>query len=731
MRIDLTILKGNVARRIFFQFILCSLLPIIVLAVLSFTQVKGELENQGRRRLHEASRSLGRAVYDRLTLIENDLNLLSLLLLSGEGIQQQDALIQKPLTTMKKRAKALAVRYGNGELRVLFGDLVEFPALSREEMDHLRLGKALVLVQPRGVDRGRLFMLKLLDPADPGQGLLYSEIDTLYLWGLSENNTLPASTELAILDSAARVIFSTHPAPPRFSTHPEFHRTRSTISRFEWEHEGQRYQSGYWSVFMKYHWLYPKLTVVLSAPKDYIFAPIAYFKKIFPLVVLLSFWVVLLLSALQISKTTRPLLELKEVSNRIANRDFESRANVTSGDEFEELGDVFNNMAKRLGKQFHTLTAMADIDRAVLSSLKTDEIIEALVSKMKTFFKYDLVSVSLLDSEGKSPTWSYKSVGSSPLSTSDHIFKVPVEKLEKLIGTESVLSLSRKEGVPGYLEPLLEKDIESILLLPLFTKKALAGIIALGSKLPNGFDEEEITYARQIADQVAIALSNATLLRELDELNWGTLFALARAVDAKSPWTANHSERVTEIALKIARAMDLNREELDTLARGGLLHDIGKLAIPVHILDKDGPLNKEELEMVRSHPVAGARILEPIGAYRAIVPLVLQHHERFDGTGYPNGIAGNRICLGARILAVADVYDALCSERPYREGKSLEDVLEILKKDAGRHFDPEVVSVLVKIIDREGPLISSGANNLPNLPGSMIRARGLMAASGG
>jgi len=730
VRIDLTVIKGKVARRIFFQFILCSLLPIIALAVLSFTQVEGELEDQGRRRLHEASRSLGRAVYDRLTLIENDLNLLSLLLVSS-GSTHQDILIQKPLDPMKKRIKALAVQYGKGDVKALLGDIAEFPALSQEEMDHLGLGRALVLVRPDGENSARLFMLKLLDPSDPGQGLLCSEINTLYMWGLSEGNTLPASTELAILDSTAKVIFSTHPAPPRFYAHPEFHRARSSISRFEWEHEGQRYQSGYWSVFMRYHWFYPKLTVVLSAPKDYIFAPIAYFKKVFPLVVLLSFWVVLLLSALQISKTTRPLLELKEASNRIANRDFESRVNVHSGDEFEELGDVFNNMAKRLGKQFHTLTAMADIDRAVLSSLKTDEIIEALVSRMKTFFKYDLVSVCLLDPEGKSPTWSYKSVGASPLATSDHIFNVPGEKLEKLIGSETVLTFSRNEGFPGYLEPLLERGIESILLLPLFTKKALAGIIVLGSKLPNAFDEEEITYARQIADQVAIALSNATLLKELDELNWGTLFALARAVDAKSSWTANHSERVTEIALKIAKAMGLSKEELDTLARGGLLHDIGKLAIPVHILDKNGPLSKEELEIVRSHPVAGARILEPIGAYRAIVPLVLQHHERFDGTGYPNGIAGNRISLGARILAVADVYDALCSERPYRDGKSSQDVIEILKREAGRHFDPQVVSVLLKIIDKEGPLIFSEANNLSNLSDSMIGAGRLMTASRG
>ncbi|MBW2028342.1 MAG: HD domain-containing protein [Deltaproteobacteria bacterium] len=728
MKMDFTIMKGKVARRIFLQFVLCSLVPIAALAVISFTQVKGELENQGRRRLHQASRSLGTAVYDRLTLLENDLNVLSLVHLSARGFSR-DAANQERLAPLRKRFKALAIQDKTGSIRTLFGKLPELPRLSPKETGHLRLGKALVLVQPDWRGRARLFMAKQVDSTEPGKGLLYGEIDGLYLWGLSEYNTLPASTELAVLDSTAKVIFSTHPSPPQFYLYPEFHRTRSTISRFEWEHGGQRYQSGYWSVFMRYHWFYPKLTVVLSSPKEYVFAPIAYFRKIFPLVILLALWIVILLSAFQISKTTRPLLELKESSNRIAKQDFESRVNVRSGDEFEELGDAFNNMAKRLGKQFHTLTAMADIDRAILSSLRTEEIIEALISGMKGFFDYDLVSVSLFDQEGKTPTWQYRSIGHSPMVTTTQIFKVPVKRLQKLMGQKDALVFRGNEDLPGYLELFREKDIEFIVLLPLLTKKALAGIIVLGSKDPSGFDKQEIAYARQIADQVAIALSNARLLKELDELNWGTLYALARAVDAKSPWTANHSERVTEIALKIGKAMGLNQKELDDLARGGLLHDIGKLAIPAHILDKNGALSQEELETIRSHPEAGSRILEPIAAYRSVVPLVLQHHEHFDGTGYPSGIAGNRISRGARILTVADVYDALSSKRPYRNAKRPEEVLEVFNKGAGRHFDPQVVSALFEVIEEEGPLIPSEADQAPNGSDTLVGIERLLLAS--
>lgn len=725
---DLTILKGKVARRIFIQFILCSLFPIATLAVISFTQVTGELESQGRSRLHEASRSLGTAIYDRLTLLENDLDLISLLLISGQDFHEETSHRER-LAPLKKRFKALAFLDRSGTMRVLFGSLPAFPGLSIPETEHLRLGKALVLVRPDKKHGGRLLVLKQMDRHDPDEGFLYGEINGMYLWGLSEHNTLPVSTELAVLDSAARVIFSTHPWPPAFHDYPEFHRTRSTISRFEWAHDGQVYQSGYWAVFMRYHWFYPKITVVLSAPKNDVFAPIAYFKKVFPLVILLALWVVVLLSLLQISRTTRPLLELKKTSDRIAMQDFECRANVQSNDEFEELGDAFNNMAKRLGKQFHALKAMADIDRAVLSSLKTDEIIEALISGMKDFFDYDLVSVSLFDPKGKTPVGQYKSIGHSPMATTRQLSVCPGGKLEQMIGKKDALIFYADEDLPAYLEPFLEEGIQSVVLLPLFIKKALGGVIVLGSKYRDAFNQEEVGYARQLADQVAIALSNANLLKDLDELNWGTLYALARAVDAKSPWTANHSERVTEIALKIGKVMGLRGKQLDILARGALLHDIGKLAIPVHILDKNGPLSKEELEIVRSHPQTGARILEPIAAYRPVVPLVMQHHERFDGTGYPVGIAGNRICLEARILAVADVYDALSSKRPYRDAKSIKHLLGILEKDMGKHFDPEVVMALIEVIRREGPLIRSVPDRASQPPGSLTGFERLMLAS--
>lgn len=192
--------------------------------------------------------------------------------------------------------------------------------------------------------------------------------------------------------------------------------------------------------------------------------------------------------------------------------------------------------------------------------------------------------------------------------------------------------------------------------------------------------------------------------KKLDRLNWGALRALARTVDAKSSWTAGHSERVTGLALKTGRGMGMSQEDLDNPHRAGLLHDIGKIGVPQEILDKPGKFTEEEYRVMREHPVKGASILEPIEDYAEIIPLIRQHHEWFNGGGYPDGLKGEEITLGARILAVADVFDALISDRPYRAGLSLERVTSIMKEGVGTQFDPGVVDAFLTVIEQSPEL---------------------------
>ncbi len=197
---------------------------------------------------------------------------------------------------------------------------------------------------------------------------------------------------------------------------------------------------------------------------------------------------------------------------------------------------------------------------------------------------------------------------------------------------------------------------------------------------------------------------------QLHALSVGTLEALARAIDAKSPWTAGHSTRVADVAQAIGRAMHFDVPTLERLRRGALLHDIGKIGISADILDSPGRLSAEQTAVVREHPALGARILEPLPHCADILPMVRQHHERFDGAGYPAGLAGAAIALDARVLAVADVYDAMTSDRPYRRGLPPRDAAVSISAAAGTQFDPDVVAAFADAFrNRRIPLSQSDA----------------------
>jgi len=201
----------------------------------------------------------------------------------------------------------------------------------------------------------------------------------------------------------------------------------------------------------------------------------------------------------------------------------------------------------------------------------------------------------------------------------------------------------------------------------------------------------------------------ASTIHALEQLDLATITAFARAIDANSPWTAGHSERVTAMALRIAHAMGLPGKDLQIVHRGGLLHDIGKIGTPPSILDKPGPLEVWEREIMQDHVKTGIRILEPIECFRDLLGVVAQHHEHFDGSGYPAGLAGEQISLHARIVAAADAYDALTSDRPYRKGVPEQQTIEILKASSGTQFDPKVIDALITVTSKLRLRLGMGA----------------------
>ena len=177
------------------------------------------------------------------------------------------------------------------------------------------------------------------------------------------------------------------------------------------------------------------------------------------------------------------------------------------------------------------------------------------------------------------------------------------------------------------------------------------------------------------------------------------LTVLTGAIEARDPYTQGHSARVTAFAEEIARRLGWSEQRLASLRLGGPLHDIGKLAVSDHVLRKEGSLEEHELAEIREHPKAGARLILRVAALREAIPYVLYHHERWDGAGYPTGRAGEEIPLEARVLAVADAYDAMTSDRPYRRALSRAEALAEVERCAGTQFDPEIARIFLELFE--------------------------------
>jgi putative two-component system response regulator len=201
------------------------------------------------------------------------------------------------------------------------------------------------------------------------------------------------------------------------------------------------------------------------------------------------------------------------------------------------------------------------------------------------------------------------------------------------------------------------------------------------------FDREELKARLQVGARIVGLQRGQTVI-----------FTFARAVEAKSPYTYGHADRVMTYALALANQLDLPPKDQELLRRGAVVHDIGKIAVPDTILNKPGPLTPEEFAVVKQHPAQGAKMVESLGSVRDLIPMIRWHHERMDGRGYPDGLRGEDLAPLVRILAVADVYDALASERPYREALPHDECLQLLRKDAaGGGLDRYLVEAFCRI----------------------------------
>ncbi len=251
-----------------------------------------------------------------------------------------------------------------------------------------------------------------------------------------------------------------------------------------------------------------------------------------------------------------------------------------------------------------------------------------------------------------------------------------------------------KEG-----ESIIAQKIRSVMCAPVATEERTLGVLYADSRsLTGAFTEADLEMLALIGNQAGIGIHRAQLMAELEQFFLDTIRAIVATIDAKDGYTHRHSERVAAFAVNIGEELGLGDEELEVVKLSGMLHDVGKIGVPEIILNKPGKLSDEEFAEIKRHPMHGVNILRNIKNPRieAILPGVRHHHEKWDGTGYPDGLAEEDIPFLGRLLAVADVLDALNSDRSYRKSLGFEKTVAIIHKDAGSHFDPEIAEAAVR-----------------------------------
>jgi putative nucleotidyltransferase with HDIG domain len=357
-----------------------------------------------------------------------------------------------------------------------------------------------------------------------------------------------------------------------------------------------------------------------------------------------------------------------------------------------------NDRLIELTNKIDTVNAMAKLDREILSSIDKFSILRTAIILTSRLIPCDRAAVSLKGGDGYMTVteWGFGKFSDKTYDIKDSRFY----DVEMMQGPLFIPEISEESVNLSYYQEQNDLGIKSAMIVPLISKDEMLGFIDIGSAYYGRLTSEHLSTAEKIASQITVALEHVRLYEDLEQLLINTVTSLISTIDAKSPWTKGHSERVTKYAVEIAKEMGLREKDINQVRMCGLLHDIGKVGTFDGLLDKPGKLTIEEYELIKKHPSQGADIIAPIKQLSSVIPGILHHHERYDGKGYPSGIRGSDIPLCASILAIADSFDSMTADRPYRKAPGKEYAIAELKRCSGTQFDPKVVDVFLKVLTK-------------------------------
>jgi len=369
---------------------------------------------------------------------------------------------------------------------------------------------------------------------------------------------------------------------------------------------------------------------------------------------------------------------------------------ITERKRAEEALRLSEQAARELAEQ---LQLVSRVGVAITSGLDLERLMQTIYEEFQLLIPTDTFYIALYDDATGIVTFPlhYKdgerrTIPARDLRETPGLLGQVIDRRQSIYLPDAPNSSIPLVNLPGPLN-------RSIIVVPLILGDRIVGVLSAQSHAPNAYSQELVQMLERLATQIAIAISNSRLYESVSHGLEATLTALGRTAERRDPYTAGHQRRVTDLALAIARKLEYGEDACSTLRTAAMLHDIGKLGVPAEILSKPTALSKIEFELIRTHPQAAYEILADIAFPGPVAEIVLQHHERQDGSGYPKKISGDDILPEARILAVADVVEAMASHRPYRPALGTDAALTEIRAGSGTRYDQQIVDACVALFE--------------------------------
>ncbi len=508
---DRSVPRNRFGHRLLLLFLVCAMLPVAALAYVSFVAVTQQLHESSFGRLQQDGQTLAAGISERLLFLDRDLSQVT-----PRSVPCRPGDTEAPLCdgSLLYEFTSLAFIPNTGKAVQYFGSPIAVAVYRQRARKLAGRGGGLAL-GARVSGRPVVYLARTATDSLNGRGILIGAVDLEYLWDGAAPNPLIPTRELHVFDDSNHVLYQSATGEGALpSTIPMGFEAAS--GRFEWTIAGLPYLGAYTRIQAPAGLTAPRWTLVLSEDRAAVEAPMAEFRRTFPIVALLSILVALLLGMSQLRRKVAPLVALQEGTRRLANQQFDQPVTVSSGDEFSELADSFNTMSDRIARQFQALVTAAETDRAVLSSVDTDRIVEAVLHRMRDVCLCDQVAVLLIGPEvDRDGVTGVLHIGGGNLGAGIATpVRVASEEMERLRLANESLALEGGSP-PAWLAAFGQGGGESILVLPLMLQDELLGAVVLGGVDGVGRGAEEILQARRVAGQVALALANA---RKVDQI---------------------------------------------------------------------------------------------------------------------------------------------------------------------------------------------------------------------